>query len=570
MDIQHVIHENQKVPVTKGLAPKDVFPGFDPTPRTFIDEGMKIEYNHPIKLRDGVQLRADIYRPENQPENVKLPIVLVYTPFGKQTPFDISKVPTSRDFDPGYHGVIFSKYLIFEATDPAFWTKNGFAYVAVDSRGSFASEGEFFSFLTKSDGRDAYDVIEYLGERPWSNGRVGMIGASGLGHIQWHAAANRPPHLAGIMVQDAYVDFYREVVCKGGVPHMNFIELLSSMYMAQSNEQGCPRIDVVKAIEENPHDSEFWDIFRPDLDQITCPLYLITSLADKGIHTPGSIRGYLAAQSSTKYIELHPYLKWEWQLTAESQERQLAFFNKVLNGPDQKSAGAVDYWPPVRLHVTDKHYSGSWRSENEFPIARTQRTKFFLGSDENLLKDSLVGSDSATYDSKTGSVAWQHTFDKPTEITGSSLLHLSLSISEGSDADLFVTLQKINRDGEIVKFPYHSFVNDGHVAWGWLRASKRKRANNPYGDEVMHTFLEKDLQPLEPGEKVEVDINLQQTGTLFRKGETIRVVVQGRDFNEYSPNCQVPRAGTGCNVGQHTIFMEGSFVELPIVPFKYA
>lgn len=108
------------------------------------------------------------------------------------------------------------------------------------------------------------------------------------------------------MVQDAYVDFYREVVCKGGVPHMNFIELLSSMYMAQSNEQGCPRIDVVRAIEENPHDSEFWDIFRPDLDQITCPLYLITSLADKGIHTPGSIRGYLAAQSSTKYIELHP------------------------------------------------------------------------------------------------------------------------------------------------------------------------------------------------------------------------------------------------------------------------
>jgi putative CocE/NonD family hydrolase len=186
MDNQYVIHENQKVPCTKGLAPKDLFPGFDPTPRTFIDDGMRIEYNQPIKLRDGVQLRADLYFPENQPENVKLPIVLVFTPFGKKTPFDISKLPTSREFDPGYHGVTFSKYLIFEASDPAFWTKNGFAYVAVDSRGSFASEGEFFSFITKSDGRDACDVIEYLGERPWSNGRVGMIGASGLGHIQWY------------------------------------------------------------------------------------------------------------------------------------------------------------------------------------------------------------------------------------------------------------------------------------------------------------------------------------------------------------------------------------------------
>jgi predicted acyl esterase len=91
------------------------------------------------------------------------------------------------------------------------------------------------------------------------------------------------------MVQDAYVDFYREVAFKGGVPHMNFIKLLATVYAAQSNMEGCPRLDLVRAVEENPYDSEFWGIFRPDLDQITCPLYLITSLADNGVHTPGSI-----------------------------------------------------------------------------------------------------------------------------------------------------------------------------------------------------------------------------------------------------------------------------------------
>jgi predicted acyl esterase len=121
-----------------------------------------------------------------------------------------------------------------------------------------------------------------------------------------HAAANRPRHLAGIMVQDAYVDFYREVACKGGVPHMNFIKVLNTLYAAHGNVEGCSKIDLMRAVEENPYDSDFWDIFRPNTDQITCPLYLITSLADNGVHTPGSIRGYLAAQSTTKYIELHP------------------------------------------------------------------------------------------------------------------------------------------------------------------------------------------------------------------------------------------------------------------------
>lgn len=230
----------------------------------------------------------------------------------------------------------------------------------------------------------------------------------------------------------------------------------------------------------------------------------------------------------------------------------------------------MEFWPPVRLHVTDKHYSGSWRSENEFPIARTQRTKLFLSPDNQLTDKSVAGNDSVTYDAKTGSVAWQKSFSSPTEITGTARLHLNLSISEGSDADLFVTLQKLDRDGNMVHFPYHSFINDGYVAWGWLKASKRKLAETAYSDEVAHTHLEKDVQPLQPGEKVQLDISIQPSATLFRTGETLRVVVQGRDFNEYGPHCQIPRAGTGCNQGKHTIHLQDSYVDVPVVPNKYA
>jgi hypothetical protein len=152
--------------------------------------GMDIAYNQDIPMRDGIKLRADIFRPADIDQE-KLPIILVITPYGKQDPFDVASIPPSRDFDPGLDGVSQSKYGVFEGSDPVFWTRQRFAYVAVDSRGSFASDGENNNFLSKADGEDAYDVIEHLASLPWSNGRIGMIGASALGAIQWFVARHR-------------------------------------------------------------------------------------------------------------------------------------------------------------------------------------------------------------------------------------------------------------------------------------------------------------------------------------------------------------------------------------------
>ena len=175
---------NKLCPFKPTKGPHAIMPHFDPSQRSFSDMGMEIAYNQDIPMRDGIKLRADIFRPTSKP-NDKLPIVLAITPYGKQNPFDVSSIPPSRDFNPGLDGVTFSKYAVFEGSDPAFWTKQDFAYVAVDSRGSFASEGEENLFLTKADGEDAYDVIEHLANLDWSNGCVGMIGASALGAIQW-------------------------------------------------------------------------------------------------------------------------------------------------------------------------------------------------------------------------------------------------------------------------------------------------------------------------------------------------------------------------------------------------
>lgn len=168
------------------MGPKTIFPAFDPPNRRFQDADyhMDIEYNHDIPMRDGIKLRADIFKPLDTTASA-LPVVLAVTPYVKQSPFDVSQIPVSREFNPGLDGVTCSKYTVFEGSDPAFWTRHGFAFVAVDARGSYASEGEKASFLTRSDALDVYDAIEYLAAKPWSNGYIGMIGVSALGFIQW-------------------------------------------------------------------------------------------------------------------------------------------------------------------------------------------------------------------------------------------------------------------------------------------------------------------------------------------------------------------------------------------------
>jgi putative CocE/NonD family hydrolase len=172
-------------PFKPSLGPKPIFSSFDPSPRSFNDEGMSIQFNQDVPMRDGVRLRADIFLPLDAQPNKRLPLVLAITPYGKQNPFDVSAFPPSRDFDPGFNGVSMSKYTVFEGSDPAFWTRKGFAYVAIDSRGSYASEGSKANFASKADGVDGYDAVEHFAGLPWSNGHVGMIGASALGAIQW-------------------------------------------------------------------------------------------------------------------------------------------------------------------------------------------------------------------------------------------------------------------------------------------------------------------------------------------------------------------------------------------------
>ena len=133
------------------------------------EQKIKIEIDVPATMRDGTILRADVYRPDT-PE--QCPVLITRSPYNKSRP---------------------DMYTYF---DPIRATKNGYAVVVQDCRGSMASEGEFHPFL--GDVEDGYDTVEWAAAQPWCNSKVGMYGMSYLAITQWCAAIAQPPHLVAI------------------------------------------------------------------------------------------------------------------------------------------------------------------------------------------------------------------------------------------------------------------------------------------------------------------------------------------------------------------------------------
>jgi putative CocE/NonD family hydrolase len=125
-----------------------------------------IDTNVQVPMRDGLALATDVYRP--QADGV-FPVILVRTPYKKE----------------------------MDELQGKYYARRGYVYAVQDCRGRFSSPGKWVPFFNEPN--DGYDAVEWLAVQPWSNGKVGMIGASYLGWVQWWAARNRPPHLTTII-----------------------------------------------------------------------------------------------------------------------------------------------------------------------------------------------------------------------------------------------------------------------------------------------------------------------------------------------------------------------------------
>ena len=563
------------------------YPGLNP--RTERVQGMIIDYDVAVSMRDGVKIYIDVFRPESPG---LYPPLVAWGPYGKH-----GRIKYWHIGNTGLNDEDFNEFTQFEAADPVYWTRNGYVVINADMRGSWGSEGDL-TWMSEQEVDDMYDLIEWAGTQEWSNGKVGMHGVSYLAWSQWKVAAANPPHLAAINPWEGVSDFYREMATHEGIPESLFCPMWQDGVKFSTT-----RVEDFLAMQKlHPLFDDYWAGKNADLSKITVPAFVVASWTDHGNHTRGTIEGFKQISSKDKWLLVHGRKKWWHFYEMESVERQRQFFNRFLKGIDNH----VKDWPKVMLEIRERYYVGDLRTENEWPIARTKYTKYFLNAADGSLaaappsEVSVIGYNvDRAYDlarngtkysqyflqaveglpaktpgnesesaGKPQNAKFEIEFSERTELTGHMNLRLWVQADASDDLDLFVALEKIDRAGYLVPFPFFGNHDDGPVALGWLRVSHREldvERSRPYQPVHKHT---RELK-LSPGDIVPVDIEILPTSVLFEEGEKLRIVVQGSDIYYYPTEGHTNGHLETVNKGRHLIYTGGayeSYLLAPVVP----
>jgi len=522
-----------------------------PTYDERIEQGVFIQRNVSVTLRDGVRIYVDVYRPPAVEQG--LPVLLGWSPYGKHGLSNRVFWPASG-VDPQW----LSSLTAFEAPDPVFWCQRGYAVVFADPRGAWQSEGEFHH-NGSVEAQDCRDTIEWLGAQGWSNGKVGMTGVSYLAAIQYYAAALRPAALAAINPWEGFSDWYREFATHGGIPETGFIPRASDNIRFSLTRTE----DTWANVQAHPLWDAYWKSKEVDLEAIRAPAYVVASWSDQGLHTRGTLEVFRRISSPHKWLDVHGQKKWAHYYRAESRRRRVEFFDAFLKERQTQVAA----WPRVRLEVRERAGVAEERAEGEWPLARTHYRQLWLDAHRAALTDDAEGSTAELrYDAREGRATFDYRFTRDTELTGYMKLRLWLEAQGARDADVFVALQKLDGGGAPVGFAFYAFYENGPVALGWLRASHRaldETRSTPWQPVHPHDREE----PLPEGSAVALEIEIWPSATLFRAGESLRLIVQGSDiYTEALPNLPFARHQRTRNAGTHILRTGGEYDAHLLVP----
>ncbi|MGN0813153.1 MAG: CocE/NonD family hydrolase [Candidatus Coproplasma sp.] len=553
---------------------------------------MVFERDVPIKLRDGTTIYTDIFRPVGEE---KCPALVALSPYGKEIGTQwLDDVPMRA----GVPKKAASGLQKFEGPDPVYWVKHGYAVINPDVRGAYNSEGVVL-FFGSDYGRDGKDIVDWVGEQPWCNGKIGLSGNSWLAISQWFTAAQQPKHLAAIAPWEGLYDCYREVGTRGGVIMPEFVELLSASFA--SNEQGGVE-DVLQMLKTHPEMNNYWEDKIADLEDITVPAYIAASYTNP-IHTNGSIEGFMRISSKDKWLRIHNAGEWDDYYHEGHTEDLRKFFDYYLKGIEN---GWKDT-PKVRMSVLNPGGKDIIdRVESEYPLARTQYQKLYLNASNNSLERVLPKEQAQTiYNSdENGKAVYRMRMTENTEIGGFIKLRIWAQAPDNDDMDLQVTLEKLNRFGRKIGLMPMKRVQ----AKGYIRASMRELDDKRSTEQYPYQTFAKE-QKLQKGEIVPLDIAIWPMGMLFKKGEILQITISAyktkqwaSPFNLKMATIKVAKDGytympkdkpkmitlggvsggltggidcTGLpkdhNKGRHIIYTGGkhdSFLYLPVIPKK--
>jgi uncharacterized protein len=515
-------------------------------------------------MRDGVKLSAVVFRPDAPG---RFPVILIRTPYDKEA---------------------YGKYSPF----PDHAAKKGYIVIVQDVRGRYASEGAFLPYAQEIG--DGYDSVEWAAALPYSNGKVGTQGCSYLGAVQWQLATAAPAHLVAIFPQCTFANA-RHFFFFGGTFDLSWISWLNGRLPDIKKRRGIVGKDVspeeagdqwatnkwkwlsylplrdLPLLKEfcpyyyewlaHPDDGSYWDFANVEKKhrQVKVPAYNFTGWFDDGYGQPGAILNYLGMKKNGKTKEAREGQKLiigPWTHCNPTPEAgDIDFGPEAAMDPNELVLRWFDFWlkgidngilsePPIKIFVMG---SNRWRYEQEWPLARTKYTPYYLHSrgganslngDGTLDRNMPASEDPDLYVYDPSNPVTDFRFEesgprdqRPVETRNDVLVYTSKPLaddlevtgpitaeiwasSSAKDTDFVVKITDVYPDG------YSQNITP--PLSGILRARYRESESNP--------------KLLTPGKIYKFDIGLMYTSQVFKKGHRIRIAVTSSYFPHLDRN----------------------------------
>jgi uncharacterized protein len=575
-----------------------------------------VEKDVPMQTRDGVTLRADVYRPDAPG---RFPVLL------SRLPYDKNLRPRPGDID--------------------YFVERGYGVIMQDTRGRFGSDGdEYYALIWEMP--DGYDAVEWAASLPWADGNVGTMGQSYLGATQYLLAPSRPPHLKAAFPVSAAADFHQCWVYHTGgafefgwqIPYAILMardslerqgltaQLLATLerdlipaptpFAQPLSDQAYRRLplmawgDLLRPVARyltdylrHPEDGPYWWAINVERQHahINTPMYHVTSWYD--IFLRGGLAHFCGLRQHAMTVEARtqqkiligpwahrfPYTSPTSQGTGDIDfgpnagialhETQLRWFDYYLKGIN---TGILEE-APVKIFVMGENV---WRDEQEWPLARTHYTPYYLhsqGQANSLRGDGRLDpvvpdeepADRFIYDPhdpvptcggntliipmgvqdqrqvETRQDVLVYTsapLTTPLEVTGPLVVTL-FAASSAPDTDFTAKLVDVRPDG------YAQNLADGIV-----RARYRT-------SRMIPTLLT-------PGQVHELTIDLWATSHVFLPGHSLRLEIASSNFPRFDRNLNTGEdqaTGTRWQTAAQTIFHDQrypSHILLPVIPMR--